>query len=79
LEAKLKPTFTAQDLTRLDNYNAYVSMLVKGQPTKPFNLVTLPPEHGNPEMAEKLKQLSYLKYGAPREEVEAEIMGRYRA
>ncbi|MEK7148382.1 MAG: TraM recognition domain-containing protein [Patescibacteria group bacterium] len=77
LESKFKPTFSAQDITRLDNYNAYMSMLVNGQPTKPFNITTLPPEHGDPALAEKLKQLSYLKYGAPREEVEAEIMGRF--
>lgn len=79
LESKFAPTFSAQDITRLDNYNAYMSMLVNGQPTKPFNIATLPPEQGNPVLAEKLKQLSYLKYGAPREEVEAEIMGRYRS
>jgi hypothetical protein len=53
-------------------------MLVDGQPTKPFNLVTLPLEGGNPALAEKLKELSYLRYGNPREEVEAEIFGRYR-
>lgn len=78
LEKKFSPTFTAEDITKLDNYNAYMSMLVNGQPTKPFNIATLPPEKGNPELAEQLKQLSYLKYGAPREEVEAEIMGRYQ-
>jgi len=78
LEKKFQPTFSAQDITRLDNYNAYVNMLVDGQPTKPFNIATLPPEEGNPVLAEKLKQLSYLKYGAPREEVEAEIMARFR-
>ncbi|MFZ2832094.1 MAG: TraM recognition domain-containing protein, partial [Minisyncoccia bacterium] len=77
LEKKFAPTFTAQDITKLDNYNAYMNMLVNGEPRKPFNIATLPPEQGNPELAEKLKQLSYLKYGAPREEVEAEIMGRY--
>ncbi|OIP65227.1 MAG: hypothetical protein COV32_02810 [Candidatus Yonathbacteria bacterium CG10_big_fil_rev_8_21_14_0_10_43_136] len=79
LEKKFAPTFTAQDIMKLDNINAYVSMLVNGQPSKPFNITALTPEQGNPEMAEQLKQLSYLKYGAPREEVEAEIMGRYRA
>jgi type I restriction enzyme S subunit len=47
LEPKFKPTFNAQDITKLDNYNAYMSMLVKGQPTKPFNIHTLPPEKGN--------------------------------
>lgn len=52
-------------------------MLVKGAPTKPFNLITLPPERGNPEIVESLKELSYLKYGRDREEVEAEIMAKY--
>ena len=78
LDNKFAPTFSAQDITRLDNYNAYVNMLVNGQPTKPFNIATLPPEEGNLAMAEKLKELSYLKYGAPREEVETEIMARFR-
>lgn len=78
LAKKLEPTFTAEDITRLDNRNAYMSMLVNGQPVKPFNIETLPLEKGNFDLAEQLKQLSYLKYGAPREEVEAEIMGRYR-
>jgi hypothetical protein len=78
LESKFAPTFSAQDITRLDNYNAYVSMLVNGQPAKPFNITTISPEAGNPTLAEKLKELSYLKYGAPREEVETEIMARFR-
>ena len=79
LEAKFKPQFTAQDITKLDNYNAYMSMLVNGQPTKPFNLKTLAPEKGNMEIVDSLKELSYIKYGREREEVEAEIMGRYKS
>jgi len=78
LEPKFKPIFSAQDITKLDNYNAYVNMLVKGQPTKPFNLRTLAPEKGNPEIVDSLKELSYVKYGRDRAEVEAEIMGRYK-
>ncbi|OIO31090.1 hypothetical protein AUJ77_00710 [Candidatus Nomurabacteria bacterium CG1_02_43_90] len=78
LEKKFLPTFGAQDITRLDNYNAYITMLVDGQPTKPFNITAMPPEEGNPLITERLKKLSYLKYGSPREEVEAEIMGRFR-
>jgi hypothetical protein len=77
LEPKFKPIFNAQDITKLDNYNAYMSMLINGQPTKPFNIKTLPPEEGNKEIVDSLKQLSYMKYGRDREEVEAEIMGRY--
>lgn len=78
LESKFKPTFSAQDITKLDNYHAYMSMLIGGQPAKPFNIKTLPPENGDPSLAEKLKELSAWKYGAPREEVEAEIMARFR-
>jgi len=77
LEPKFKPTFTAQDITKLENYNAYVNMLVRGQPTKPFNIKTLAPERGNPEIVDSLKELSYVKYGRDRAEVEAEIMARY--
>lgn len=79
LEPRFKPQFTAHDITKLDNYNAYVSMLVGGQPTKPFNLATLPPEKGNPNIVDSLKELSYVKYGRDRAEVEAEIMGRYKS
>lgn len=79
LEPKIKPTFTAQDLTKLDNYNAYVNMLVKGTPVKPFNMKTLPPERGNPDIVDDLKQLSYAKFGRDRAEVEAEIMSRYQS
>jgi hypothetical protein len=77
LEPKFKPQFTAHDITKLENYNAYMSMLVKGHPTKPFNLKTLAPEQGNMEIVDSLKELSYAKYGRDREEVEAEIMARY--
>lgn len=77
LEAKFKPVFTAHDIAKLDNYNAYVNMLVAGQPTKPFNLRTLAPEPGNKNIVEDLKQLSYMKYGRDRDEVEAEIMARF--
>ena len=79
LEEKFKPIFSAQEIAKLDNYNAYMSMLVKGQPTKPFNIKTLAPEKGNPDIVDSLKELSYMKYGREREEVEAEIMARYQS
>ena len=78
LESKFKPTFTANDIMKLDNYNAYLSMLINGQPTKPFNIKTLPPINGTPEFVDSIKQLSYLKFGRPREEVEDEIMEKYK-
>jgi len=79
LEAKFKPIFTASDITKLDNYNAYMSMLVKGQPVKPFNIKTIAPEAGNGDIVGDLKELSYMKYGRDRAEVEEEIMGRFNS
>lgn len=81
VEPKFKPTFTANDITKLDNFNSYVSMLVKGTPTKPFSMTShwsLMPQ-GNKEIVDSLKELSYLKYGKDREEVEEEIMGRFNS
>lgn len=78
LENRFKPTFTASDIMKLDNYNAYVSMLINGQPTKPFNIETIKPTEGNIEIVDKIKQLSYLKYGRPRVEIEEEIMRKYK-
>ncbi len=77
-EKQLAPTFTPSDIMKLENLNCYIKMLVDGVPAKPFNSKTPFPPEGSPEIAAKLKELSYLKYGRPREEVEAEIMARYR-
>lgn len=80
LESKFKPVFTASDIMKIDNFNSYVSMLINGTPTKPFNMTThwsmLP--KGNKEIVEKIKELSYLKHGRDRSEVEEEIMAKYR-
>ncbi len=78
LESKFKPVFTAADIMKIENRNAYMSMLVGGQPTKPFNIATFPPPQGTVEIVEKIKELSYLKFGRERGEVEEEIMDKYR-
>lgn len=78
LESKFKPTFMAKDIMKIENRNAYISMLINGQPTKPFNIATFPPPSGNKEIVGMIRELSYLKYGRPRAEVEEEIMAKYR-
>lgn len=77
-EQQLAPTFTPADILKLQNFNAYAKILVRGVPEKPFNLKIPPPPQGNLELSDKVKELSYMKYGRPREEVENEIMARYR-
>ncbi len=77
-EQQLAPTFTPADVIKQENLTCYIKMLVNGVPVKAFNSKTPYPPTGNTEIAQKIKELSYLKYGRPREEVEAEIMARYK-
>lgn len=72
-----EPTFTQRDIMNVNNYNFFVKMLADGQPTKPFSVSALPPEEGNKRQVQKLKELSHLKYGRPREAVEKEIQEKY--
>jgi hypothetical protein len=53
-------------------------LLVNGRPIKPFNIETLPVPDGNFANIDKLKQLSYLKYGKDKKMIEAEILERYK-
>ena len=78
LEQQFAPTFTAGDLMKIENYHAYIKMLVLGEPKKPFDIITLPPEHGDISRIDSLKELSYLTYGRPLDEVTREIMKKYQ-
>ncbi|MDP3985388.1 MAG: type IV secretion system DNA-binding domain-containing protein, partial [bacterium] len=76
LEKEFKPTFNAYDLINTENRTAYIKLLIDGTASKPFNMGTMAPEKGDEKLAEALRQLSRLKYGRPRDIVEAEIMER---
>ncbi len=78
LEKQFSPVFTAKDIMNIDNYNAYMKMLVKGKPVKPFSMRVMPPTKGNQEDLENLKTLSYLKFGRDHAEVNAEVMKKYQ-
>lgn len=77
LEKQFKPSFTAGDLVNIQNWNAYIRLLAKGTPTKPFSMSTLPPIEGNKEIVEELRRYSYERYGLDREEVEKYILSKY--
>ncbi len=77
LEKQFLPVFSAKDLMNIDNLNCYVKMLSSGRPVKPFNLFIPFPPRGEMAIIDKVKELSYLKYGKDRALVEAEIMKKY--
>jgi hypothetical protein len=55
-----------------------MKMLADGRPVKPFNMETLAPASPRADLAEKIKELSYLRFGRDRAEVTEEIMRKYR-
>ena len=74
-----KPVFEEMDLLKIDNYNACVKLLIRGETSTPFSMKTYPPRKGDPEIVELAKEISRTKYGRPREEIEEEIAARFSA
>ncbi len=77
MEKQFSPVFKAHDLLNIDNLNAYVKILVQGQVQRPFNIKVSWSEPGSAETRRAAIDLSRLKYGRPREDVEAEIKNKY--
>src|SRR3989344_6897319 len=76
LAKEFAPVFGAYDLVNVEQYTAYIKLLIDNTAAKPFNMFTYPPRAGNKQLAAAIKELSRLKYGRPREIVEAEIAER---
>ncbi|MDD2758235.1 MAG: type IV secretion system DNA-binding domain-containing protein [Patescibacteria group bacterium] len=76
LQKEFAPVFSAYDLMNVEQYTVYIKLLIDNTAAKPFNMSIYPPQPGNKELAAAIKELSRLKYGRPREIVEAEIMER---
>ena len=76
LQKEFAPVFGAYDLINVEQYTAYIKLLIDNTAARPFNMMTYPPEPGNKELAAAIKELSRLKYGRPKELVETEIMER---
>jgi len=63
---KEMPGLTAEDLTNLDRFQAYVRLLIDLTPTKPFSLSGVKsPNAGSGQMSAWLKQATRVKYTKP--------------
>ena len=77
LSKKFSPTFTAEDLTKLPNYQSIASVMIDNVPSAPFSMSFIPPMgKSNQKLSDAIKKLSAIKYARPRSEVENEIFGR---
>ena len=74
---KFTPTFEAEDLTKMPNYQSITSVMINNVPSSPFSMSFVPPMgQSNPELSGALKRLSAAKYGRPRSQVEKDIFQR---
>lgn len=77
LAHQFEPVFSAKDLMNIENFNAYMKLIVNGVPTEPFSVRTLKPSDPNPAYAEEVMEYSLERYGKKRTEVDREISSRY--
>ncbi len=83
LQREYQPVFSEVDLINVEKFHTYMKTIVNNEPVPPFSV-----DHtkdykkykaqANPKVAEAIIQLSRLKYGRPKELVEAEITQRAR-
>ncbi|MFH2013769.1 MAG: type IV secretion system DNA-binding domain-containing protein [Patescibacteria group bacterium] len=76
LVKQFEPTFSQQDLINIDNFNAYVKLLINSQTSKPFNIKIGPPAEGDSDISKKAKEISRMKYGREKAVVDKEIQER---
>lgn len=75
---EFSPVFNQYDLINIEAYTAYVKLLIDNTASRPFSMGTLWPMPGveRPEIVDKIKTLSRLKYGRDRALIEAEVNKR---
>jgi len=80
LQKKFAPTFDAEDLTKLPNFQTITSVMINDVPSAAFSMNLIPPMvKPNSQLQDAIKKLSAAKYGRPRSLVEKEIFTRLEA
>ncbi len=83
LQREFQPVFTETDLINVERFHAYMKTIVDNEPVSPFS-VDLTKDMkkwkagANEKIAKAVIELSRLKYGRPKELIEAEIAQRAR-
>ena len=70
------PVFNEYDVINVGKYTVYIKLLIDNTAARPFDMKTYPPEEGNRELTQAMKDLSRLKYGKDRRTIEQEILHR---
>ncbi len=78
---EFQPTFNEQDLQNVERYHAYIKTIVDNDPVGAFS-VDLTKDYkkfkaeANHKLGDNIRELSRLKFGRPRDEVEKETVSR---
>lgn len=77
LASQFTPVFTDTDLMNIERFNAYVRYLVDNSPVRPFSIKTLrDSSQASEDIKRGVAELSSLKYGKPRSEIDQLIAAR---
>ncbi|MBI2411415.1 MAG: type IV secretory system conjugative DNA transfer family protein [Candidatus Kerfeldbacteria bacterium] len=76
LEKEFIPVFNKNDIINVEQYTANIKLLIDNTASRPFNMNTILPPDGNRSMSPLLRELSRMKYGRDRQEVEDTIRER---
>lgn len=78
LEKQFTPIFSKVDLVNIPNYHLYLKLLIDGYVSDAFSIRTLKPNPINFELAQKIAELSMIKYGKPKKDIDEEIEKRFQ-
>ena len=83
IQREFQPVFSEADLINVERFHAYMKTIVSNEPFPPFSVditkdIKKLKAEANEKIAQAVMQLSSLKYGRPRELVEAEVSQRAR-
>lgn len=81
LQHEFSPTFAETDLVNVERFNVFIKTIVNNEPMVPFSMdltkdMAEEKSRRNPKVGEMIKQLSRLKYGRDKLEIEADIQKR---
>jgi hypothetical protein len=81
LQHEFAPIFNEHDLTNIEKYHVYIKTIVRNEPVPPFSMslekdMVAIKAQMNPKLAEMIKELSRLKFGRDRDDIEAEMKVR---
>ena len=81
LQHEFVPVFNETDLSNIEKYHVYIKTIVNNEPVPPFSMslekdMDAQDACRNPKLAEMIKELSRLKYGVDKDQIEAEIKVR---